>query len=191
MARTGSVYRLYSDETDRCYIGSTMSKYVSIRLAHHRQNWRRGDDYQGIFNKDGKCNIETLGTMCFDDPQLLRKAERQMLENYLDTAINKRTPYLSKEEAQANLKENINKYHNSPKGKVAVKIATANFNIKRLEAINADESQPTETIKLNSWKERLAELRIEQEIIKDKDKEEKDDAPKYEKIDAKVVVSFD
>ena len=32
----GRVYKLTNPNCDKCYVGSTKSKYVSIRMAHHR-----------------------------------------------------------------------------------------------------------------------------------------------------------
>ena len=38
MTTIGRVYKLTADGCDKCYVGSTKSPYVSIRMAHHRES---------------------------------------------------------------------------------------------------------------------------------------------------------
>ena len=56
----GKVYKLSAPNCDKIYIGSTYSKYASVRLAHHRQYHRnKWKDYQGLFD-NGDPQMEIL-----------------------------------------------------------------------------------------------------------------------------------
>ena len=129
----GRVYKLSSDTSDQVYIGSTHSKYISVRLAHHRQNHRRGwRDYRGLFeNGDPKLEIlEEIQLDSHDEIYKLRKLEREWAEKY-DNCMNLRISYLSPEEKKEMRDKSINRYHKSPLGKLATKKSQLNTKIKK------------------------------------------------------------
>lgn len=129
----GKVYKLSSDTCDKVYIGSTHSKYPSVRMAHHRQNHRRGwRDYHGLFDKgDPKLEIlEEIQLDSHDEIYKLRKLEREWVEKY-DNCMNLRISYLSPEEKKEMRDKSINKYHKSPLGKLATRKSQLNTKIKK------------------------------------------------------------
>ncbi len=131
----GKVYKLSSDTCDQVYIGSTHSKYTSVRLAHHRQNHRRGwRDYHGLFeNGDPKLEIlEEIQLDSHDEIYKLRRLEREWAEKY-DNCMNLRISYLSPEEKKEMRDKSISKYHKSPLGKLAMRKSQLNTKIKKWE----------------------------------------------------------
>ena len=88
----GKVYKLSSDTCDQVYIGSTHSKYPSVRMAHHRQNHRRGwRNYHGLFDK-GDPKLEILEEIQLDshddkvDERINDAIEHHKRENGTPTA---------------------------------------------------------------------------------------------------------
>ena len=56
----GKVYKLTAPDCEKCYIGSTKSKYMSIRMAHHRERHRKKrHNYHGLFEK-GDPQVEII-----------------------------------------------------------------------------------------------------------------------------------
>jgi len=133
----GKIYKLTSLDPliDSVYIGSTSSKYFSVRLCQHAEAFRNGKDYFGIFNENGKCNSEILDIVSKNNEDyvdLLRKLERYHL-NENDNCINIRKPcYYNEQERKDSRKKFVKKYQQSPKGKVAMQISVVNYKIKEL-----------------------------------------------------------
>ena len=127
----GVVYKLCADNTNNCYIGSTTSKYPSIRLAHHRQAHRRGTkDYKGLFD-NGDPRMEILEEVEYEcDKSPLRVCELKHLQENLDNAINIRLPYSSFDDNKRLRDQRVKRYHQSAKGKIAVEKASLNAKIK-------------------------------------------------------------
>jgi len=135
----GKVYKLTSPECDKIYIGSTYSPYTSVRMAHHRQNHRNGwRDYQGLFD-NGDPVMEILETIELENPRKenwkLRQLEESHSQNYENT-INIRRCYLTPEEKIKERDKAINKYHNSPLGKLAIRKSHLNQKLKKLDHSN-------------------------------------------------------
>ena len=171
----GFVYKLYSEnpECDKCYIGSTKSKYVSIRMAHHREHNRKGKDYQGIFDDNGNAKICVLEELEFDNMSDLRKRELYHLEENKKTAINVRLPYVAPEE------QIIKRYHQSEKGQLALRIANLNHQIKKAESISDNP------VKIKTLKDKLQQAREKQKKCRDNPEEKQ-----IAKIETKLVVDF-
>tara|TARA_R100000935_G_C2774808_1_gene139147 strand:- start:200 stop:823 length:624 start_codon:yes stop_codon:yes gene_type:complete len=133
----GKIYKLTSLDPliDSVYIGSTSSKYFSVRLCQHAEAFRNGKDYFGIFNENGKCNSEILDIVSKNNEDyvdLLRKLERYHL-NENDNCINIRKPcYYNEQERKDSRKKFVKKYQQSPKGQVAMQISVVNYKIKEL-----------------------------------------------------------
>ncbi len=131
----GKVYKLSSTECDKIYIGSTHCKYSSVRMAHHRQNHRRGwKDYQGLFdNGDPKMEIlDTIELNGREEAWKLRKLEEEHSQKY-DNLINLRRCYLSDAEKIKIRDISIKKYHSSPLGKLAMRKSSLNAKLKKIE----------------------------------------------------------
>lgn len=133
----GKIYKLTSLDPliDSVYIGSTSSKYFSVRLCQHAEAFRNGKDYFGIFNENGKCNSEILDIVSKNNEDyvdLLRKLERYHLNEH-DNCINIRKPcYYNEQERKDSRKKFVKKYQQSPKGQVAMQISVVNYKIKEL-----------------------------------------------------------
>ena len=131
----GKVYKLSSPDCDKIYIGSTYCGYTSVRMAHHRQNHRRGwKDYQGLFdNGDPQMEIlESIELENKDQAWKLRKLEEDYANQY-DNTINLRRCYISEEEKKAVRDANVKKYHDSPLGKLAMRKSTLNAKLKKIK----------------------------------------------------------
>ena len=155
----GVVYRLFADHTDKCYVGSTTSKYPSVRLAHHRHAHRSGSkDYEGLFD-NGCPKMEILETVDYGiDRSVLRCCELKHLINHQETAINKRIPYASYDHNKQQRDERIKRYHQSEKGKIAIEKAKLNQQVKK-------ETNP---FKLMSMNDRIKYLSEQQHQIRKK-----------------------
>ncbi len=131
----GKVYKLSASGCDKIYIGSTYSKYASVRLAHHRQAHRNGwKDYQGLFD-NGNPTMEILAEIELNDKDeawKLRKLEDEHVNKY-DNCMNIRRSYLNPDEKIKMLNENIKKYHSSPLGQLALRKAFLNTKLKKIE----------------------------------------------------------
>ena len=60
----GKIYKLISNESAKCYIGSTTEQYLSSRLAKRRgnhKNWLKGKRY----------HITSFEILKFDDCQII------------------------------------------------------------------------------------------------------------------------
>lgn len=168
----GKIYKLTSLDPliDSVYIGSTSSKYFSVRLCQHAEAFRNGKDYFGIFNENGKCNSEILDIVSKNNEDyvdLLRKLERYHL-NENDNCINIRKPcYYNEQERKDSRKKFVKKYQQSPKGKVAMQISVVNYKIKEL-------NKKLEEVSVE-WNQYLHEEAVSTEPVSIQDKLRKED----------------
>jgi hypothetical protein len=155
----GVVYRLYADNTDKCYVGSTTSKYPSVRLAHHRHAHKNGmKDYQGLFD-EGCPKMEILEKVEYGtDKSVLRCCELKWLTHHLEHAINQRIPYASYDHEKSQRDARIKRYHQSEKGKIAIEKAKLNQQVKK-------EQNP---FKLMSMNDRIKYLTEQQHTLRKK-----------------------
>jgi len=132
----GKVYKLWKEGCDKCYICSTLSYYICIRLAHHRQAHRRGEkDYQGLFD-GGDPKVEILEYIILEDKEdvsRLRKAEEKWM-NQTDNCINVRRCYLTPEEKIKARNHCIKNYQKSPRGKLSMRKSYLNQKLKKLDS---------------------------------------------------------
>jgi len=168
----GKIYKLTSLDPliDSVYIGSTSSKYFSVRLCQHAEAFRNGKDYFGIFNENGKCNSEILDIVSKNNEDyvdLLRKLERYHL-NENDNCINIRKPcYYNEQERKDSRKKFVKKYQQSPKGQVAMQISVVNYKIKEL-------NKKLENVSME-WNQYLHEEAVSNEPVSIQDKLRKED----------------
>jgi hypothetical protein len=138
MTLTGKVYQLSASHCDHVYIGSTYSKYLSVRTAHHRQNHRnKWKDYKGLFDK-GDPIIEVLEEIELENRDSAWKL-RELEEKYAqknENIINIRRCYLTPDEKKEQTKLSITKYHNSPLGKLSMR--KGYLNTKRKKTTNKE-----------------------------------------------------
>lgn len=180
----GVVYKLTAENTESCYVGSTTSKYPSVRLAHHRQAHRRKKrDYKGLFDL-GDPHMEILEEVHYEsDRSPLRICELKHLNENLKNAINIRLPYCSYDQEKKLRDQRIKRYHNSAKGKIAVEKATLNAKIK-------NEVNP---FKLMTMRDRIDFLTDRQEALRKEhgnriqEKLQKQDV----KIESKPSITFE
>jgi len=131
----GKVYKLSAPNCDKVYIGSTYCKYTSVRLAHHRQYNRNGwKDYKGLFdNGDPHMDIiDEIPLAGRHENWKLRKLEEEHSLNY-DNKINLRRCYVEEDEKIKARDKMVKKYHSSELGKLALRKASLNAKLKKME----------------------------------------------------------
>ena len=142
MSLVGKVYKLSASGCDKIYIGSTYCNYVSVRLAHHRQahrnNWK---DYGGLFD-NGNPDVEILEEINLnskDEAYKLRQLEESYAQQY-DNLVNVRRCYLTEQEKKEQRDISVKKYHNSPKGQLALRKAFLNTKLKKIKQGNLSKT---------------------------------------------------
>tara|TARA_R110000796_G_scaffold4632_3_gene17780 strand:+ start:290 stop:802 length:513 start_codon:yes stop_codon:yes gene_type:complete len=129
----GKVYKLHRADCEICYIGSTISNYTTVRLAHHRQTHRNGDkDYKGLF--DGGDPIftvlEEVPITGREEMWKVRQRERVWMED-TDNTINIKKAYLTQEEKDQQHVDGVSRYHAKPLGVISRRKATITSKIKQ------------------------------------------------------------
>ena len=167
MSLIGRVYKLSSENCDKIYIGSSHCKYLSVRIAHHRQNHKNGwKDYQGLFD-EGDPNIEVLEEIELqnrDEAWKLRELEEKHMNEY-DNCINQRRCYLSPAERIKLRDESIKKYHSSPLGKLALR--KANLNQKLKKAKNNSQVKTIHPSMIKQIEDEIKFITQQQKLIKE------------------------
>ena len=141
MVVLGRVYKLKKEGIKYCYIGSTYSPHLCIRMCHDRQSHRRKEkDYKGLFDR-GDPEMEVLETIELDDKEdasRLRAAEEKWFQQ-TENCINQRRCYVSKEEKKEKHGEAVKRYHNSALGKVALRKANLNQKLKKYNNLKVSD----------------------------------------------------
>jgi hypothetical protein len=94
MEKKGIIYEIVCNDTGERYIGSTTSKYLSSRIAHHRHQQSTCCSKQ-IINRNNYC-YNILETIIINDIKELRIKEREYYDKL--ECINVRPPYCSSQE---------------------------------------------------------------------------------------------
>jgi len=163
MTTIGRVYKLTSDGCDKCYVGSTKSPYVSIRMAHHRERHKKKrQNYHGLFN-NGDPKLEILEEIEYTKGEdwILRKAEQKWASQNRDNCINRRRCYVSPSVKRKERDERIKKYHESEKGRLALRKATINHRLKQTDKPVTGLKRTQLQDELEKINTRQAELRNE------------------------------
>tara|TARA_R110002012_G_scaffold136456_2_gene290871 strand:+ start:264 stop:827 length:564 start_codon:yes stop_codon:yes gene_type:complete len=153
----GKVYKLTNEKCDKCYIGSTKSKYMSIRMAHHRERHnKQRHNYRGLFT-DGDPKVEILEEVEFElgEDWKLRAAEQKWADLNRDYIINIRRCYVSPRSRKIDRDIRINKYHKSEKGKLALRKGAINHRLK-------NTAKPVTGLKRSELKKELERINIRQ-----------------------------
>lgn len=92
----GYVYKLWSPQTDKVYIGSTASRYLSQRMSAHTSSYRKGKGcvstaHQILEYPDA--TIELLETVLFQDKHELYAREGHWIRE-IPNCVNKNQPGL-------------------------------------------------------------------------------------------------
>ena len=110
----GKLYKLINDNTGLCYVGSTIEKYLSRRLAKHKGQYKRylqgcGHYYTSfkVIQNDGY-RIELIEHYPCQSKYELEKRERFWIEN--TDCVNKIIPTRTDKEWREQNKEHIQKY---------------------------------------------------------------------------------
>lgn len=121
MEKKGIIYEIVCNETGERYIGSTVSKYLSSRIAHHRHTQSTCSSKQIIERNNYKYNI--LETIIINNTKELRIKEREWYDKL--ECINIRHPYCSDEEIKEyninydkSRKEQMKEYYELNKEKI-------------------------------------------------------------------------
>jgi hypothetical protein len=173
MTTIGRVYKLTSDGCDKCYVGSTKSPYVSIRMAHHRERHKKKrQNYHGLFN-NGDPKLEILEEIEYTKGEdwILRKAEQNWASQNRDNCINRRRCYVSPSVKRKERDERIKKYHESEKGRLALRKATINHRLKQTD-------KPVTGLKRSQLQDELEKINTRQaELRKEKLSYSSDEEP--------------
>lgn len=105
MNKTGMIYEICCNETGERYIGSTVAKHLSSRIAHHRHKQSTCCSKQIINRNNYVYNI--LEVLIINNIQELRMKEREWYDKL--ECINQRPPYISEDE----IREYNNNYNAS------------------------------------------------------------------------------
>jgi hypothetical protein len=135
MTLIGKVYKLSNPKSEKVYIGSSYCKYLTIRLAHHRQNHRnKWKEYYGLFD-DGDPDMEVLDTIELqgrDEAWKLRELEQKYVNEH-DNCMNIRKCYLTQEEKNIQRELAVSRYQNSPSGKLSMRKSYLNQRLKNIK----------------------------------------------------------
>jgi len=133
MVIIGRVYKLKKEGNQHCYIGSTYSPQLCIRMCHHRQAHRRKEkDYKGLFD-GGDPEMEVLEIIHLDDKEdasRLRAAEEKWFQQ-TENCINLRRCHVTPQEKKELHDKSVKRYHQTPLGKLATRKATLNQKLKK------------------------------------------------------------
>ena len=135
MTLIGKVYKLSNPKSEKVYIGSSYCKYLTIRLAHHRQNHRnKWKEYYGLFD-NGDPDMEVLDTIELEDRSeawKLRELEQKYVNEH-DNCMNIRKCYLTQEEKNIQRELAVSRYQNSPSGKLSMRKSYLNQRLKNIK----------------------------------------------------------
>lgn len=135
MTLIGRVYKLSNPKSEKVYIGSSYCKYLTIRLAHHRQNHRnKWKEYYGLFD-NGDPDMEVLDTIELEDRSeawKLRELEQKYVNEH-DNCMNIRKCYLTQEEKNIQRELAVSRYQNSPSGKLSMRKSYLNQRLKNIK----------------------------------------------------------
>jgi len=149
--KNGKIYKIVNDVNDKFYIGSTAQKYLSSRMATHRQ-------------KHSKCMSKNLGVdlkecsiilienyPCKDNDELLKK-EREYFDKYKkeckEVFINKKRPIIL--QGEENLYKEYNKEYyikNKSLNKEKNNKTSREYNHNNKEIIKQKKKNGMKTIK--------------------------------------------
>ena len=109
----GKIYKIVSDQTEKCYVGSTTKKYLSDRMSNHRNDRKRyqlgKQHYVTSYEilKYDDCKIILLENYPCQSKDQLHARERHYIENL--NCVNKVIPTRKMKEYYQDNKESIAK----------------------------------------------------------------------------------
>jgi hypothetical protein len=137
----GKIYKIVSDNSDKVYYGSTTQKYLSTRLAGHKNNYKKhlAKQFRYVTSfevlKDADVRIVLVESYPCADCNELMARERYYIENY--DCVNKVIPGRTKKEYYWDNKEENNKtcakYYQSHKEQI--KSNVREYYLKNKDAI--------------------------------------------------------
>jgi hypothetical protein len=129
----GTIYGIFNDENNSCYIGSTKKKYPSTRYSQHiKINIINPGRYGDLFNyKINKPYFKILDINEYDNIRELRKKETEFIKCYrlnpLLKCCNLNLAYLPDDEKYEAHKKAKRKYNITDKGKTYKKWANYRY----------------------------------------------------------------
>tara|TARA_R100000734_G_C3317218_1_gene110148 strand:+ start:2690 stop:3274 length:585 start_codon:yes stop_codon:yes gene_type:complete len=157
----GRVYKLTNPNCTRCYVGSSKSKYLSIRMAHHREKHRKGlQNFYGLFD-GGDPNVEVLEEVQFPIgcEWMLREREQYWSDQNKENRINIRKCYVSPRSKKLDRDRRIKKYHQSEKGRLALRKGAINHKLK-------NTAKPVTGVKRANLLKELEEINLKQNELR-------------------------
>lgn len=147
--KKGYVYKIWSNMTDKIYIGSTSQRYLCQRFASHKTMHRRGKTHttaKAILDHDD-CQIEMLEIVNYTDIHELLAREGHWIRTLGSTVINKNNNVgLSKEEKIIASRQASKNYYqnNTAIIKEKSKIRYANKKIRSISSCAPPSGDPTD-----------------------------------------------
>jgi hypothetical protein len=135
MSREGSIYKIVSKQTNKCYIGSTIHP-LAVRLYNHFKSKSNITSKQILKYNDA--TIELIETVKFDDVKELRLKEYEHIQRNKECCVNERHIYKDVKEWRAEYKEK-----NKEKNKEKLKKIHTEYRIKNREKIREWQRQRT------------------------------------------------
>ena len=126
--QNGKIYKIISQHTDKCYVGSTTLKYLSLRLTKHRVSYKNNSPTTSKYILElGDYEIVLLELCPCNSKDELHKRERHYID-ILD-CVNKNKPRTKEEIKQYQFQYRVD---NKDKSKEYYK----DYRIKNKEAIS-------------------------------------------------------
>ena len=131
MIGKGQVYKISSEHSDKCYIGST-ERDLNTRFTSHKCDQRC---MSKILFELGECKIEALEVLYNITKQELKIKEQYYLDLLKDKAVNKQNAHTTKEQRKQQRNESKKQY----RLRYPDKIVEDNKKYYNLRKLNKDE----------------------------------------------------
>ena len=131
MIGKGQVYKISSEHSEKCYIGSTKSE-LNRRFGNHKCNKKC---MSKILFELGECKIEALEVLYNITKQELKIKEQYYLDLLKDKAVNKQNAHTTKEQRKQQRNESKKQY----RLRYPDKIVEDNKKYYNLRKLNKDE----------------------------------------------------
>jgi hypothetical protein len=115
MCKTGYIYKLYSNDNDLIYIGST-TRTIHTRYNQHKNKKFNTCSSRELFKNSDNVLIILLDTLIYTDITELRKLERTYISGC--RCVNKNNSYRSLEEKKEQMKEQTKDFYQKNKEKM-------------------------------------------------------------------------
>ena len=159
--KSGKIYQIYCNKTNKRYIGSTCQDRLTSRLQQHKYHYKKymeakekGESYRRpcmSFNiiQNGDYAISLVEEVEFNDKQELLARERYYIENY-DNVENYNIPTrTAKERYDINREQVLQKCHDYYHNKGGKEVSKLYYNNNRTKILEYQNNRNKENRKIN------------------------------------------